>query len=185
MRPVGRDLPTEERTQPSNSCVTNTAALTEVNIALHRDPLETLLFAIALAMGLTPEYLPMIMTVTLAQGAVRMSREGVIVKRLASIQDLGSIDVLCSDKTNTLTTGALADPPPGGAGPARRAAVAYRASDGCRARAQGGRRAADAAPSTRATLRSRAATSTPRRSAVSSTADTAAGEPLRCASARA
>jgi Mg2+-importing ATPase len=79
-----------------------------VNIALHRDPLETLLFAIALAMGLTPEYLPMIMTVTLAQGAVRMSREGVIVKRLASIQDLGSIDVLCSDKTNTLTSGALA-----------------------------------------------------------------------------
>lgn len=79
-----------------------------VNIALRRDPLESLLFAVALAMGLTPEYLPMIMTVTLAQGAVRMSREGVIVKRLASIQDLGSIDILCSDKTNTLTSGALA-----------------------------------------------------------------------------
>lgn len=78
-----------------------------VNIVLRRDPLDSLLFAIALAVGLTPEYLPMIMTVTLAQGASRMSRAGVIVKRLAAIQDLGSMDVLCSDKTNTLTTGEL------------------------------------------------------------------------------
>jgi P-type Mg2+ transporter len=78
-----------------------------VNIVLRRDPLDSLLFAIALAVGLTPEYLPMIMTVTLAQGASRMSRAGVIVKRLAAIQNLGSMDVLCSDKTNTLTTGDL------------------------------------------------------------------------------
>jgi Mg2+-importing ATPase len=78
-----------------------------VNIALHRDPLDSLLFAIALAVGLTPEYLPMIMTVTLAQGAARMARDGVIVKSLGAIQNFGSMDVLCSDKTNTLTTGAL------------------------------------------------------------------------------
>ena len=78
-----------------------------VNIALHRDPLDSLLFAIALAVGLTPEYLPMIMNVTLARGAVRMAKRGVIVKQLASIQNLGSMDVLCSDKTNTITSGAL------------------------------------------------------------------------------
>ena len=78
-----------------------------VNIALHRDPLDSVLFAIALAVGLTPEYLPMIMTVTLAQGAARMARDGVIVKSLGAIQNLGSMDVLCSDKTNTLTTGEL------------------------------------------------------------------------------
>lgn len=78
-----------------------------VNIALHRDPLDSLLFAIALAVGLTPEYLPVIMTITLARGATRMARSGVIVKSLGAIQNLGSMDVLCSDKTNTLTTGRL------------------------------------------------------------------------------
>lgn len=79
-----------------------------VNIALHRDPLDSLLFAIALAVGLTPEYLPVMMTVSLAQGAARMAKDGVIVKSLGAIQNLGSMDVLCSDKTNTLTTGDLA-----------------------------------------------------------------------------
>ena len=74
-------------------------------IALRRDPLETMLFAIALAVGLVPEFLPMITTVTLANGAVRMSRRHVIVKHLPAIQNLGSIDVLCSDKTGTLTSG--------------------------------------------------------------------------------
>lgn len=78
-----------------------------VNIALRRDPLQSLLFAIALAVGLTPEYLPMIMTVTLAQGASRMAKDGVIVKTLGAMQNLGSMDVLCSDKTNTLTSGEL------------------------------------------------------------------------------
>ncbi len=82
--------------------------VTVVNIALHRDPLDSLLFAIALAVGLTPEYLPVIMTVTLAGGATRMARDGVIVKSLGAIQNLGSMDILCSDKTNTLTTGQLA-----------------------------------------------------------------------------
>ncbi len=76
-------------------------------IAARRDPLESLLFAVALGVGLTPEFLPMIATITLSQGAIRMAREGVIVKHLPSIQDLGSIDILCSDKTGTLTSGAL------------------------------------------------------------------------------
>ncbi|AGP39571.1 magnesium-translocating P-type ATPase [Sorangium cellulosum] len=75
--------------------------------ALRRDPLESLLFAVALAVGLTPEFLPMITTVTLAQGAVRLARERVIVTSLSAIQNFGSIDVLCSDKTGTLTTGEM------------------------------------------------------------------------------
>ncbi len=76
-------------------------------IYLKRDLLESLLFAVALAVGLTPEFLPMITTVTLATGAVRMSKLKVIVKNLASIQNFGSIDILCSDKTGTLTTGIM------------------------------------------------------------------------------
>ncbi len=78
-----------------------------VNIALRRPALDSLLFAVALAVGLTPEFLPMITAVTLARGAVRMAREKIIVKHLATIQNFGSMDVLCSDKTGTLTTGIL------------------------------------------------------------------------------
>jgi Mg2+-importing ATPase len=78
-----------------------------VNVALGRDALQSVLFSVALAVGLTPEFLPMITTVTLAQGAVRMAREKVIVKHLSSIQNLGSLDVLCCDKTGTLTAGTL------------------------------------------------------------------------------
>jgi len=73
----------------------------------HHPPFESLLFAIALAVGLTPEFLPMITSVTLAKGAIRMARHKVIVKRLAAIQNFGSIDVLCSDKTGTLTSGEM------------------------------------------------------------------------------
>jgi Mg2+-importing ATPase len=79
-----------------------------VSIVLHRDPLQSLLFAVALAVGLTPEFLPMITSVTLATGAVVMARKKVIVKHLSAIQNFGSIDVLCSDKTGTLTTGDMA-----------------------------------------------------------------------------
>ena len=61
------------------------------------------LFAISVAVGLTPEMLPMIVTTCLAKGAVAMSREKVIIKNLNSIQNLGSIDILCTDKTGTLT----------------------------------------------------------------------------------
>jgi Mg2+-importing ATPase len=78
-----------------------------VNIALGRDAMESLLFSVALAVGLTPEFLPMITSVTLAQGAIRMAKEKVIVKHLAAIQNLGAIDVLCSDKTGTLTSGTM------------------------------------------------------------------------------
>jgi P-type Mg2+ transporter len=75
-----------------------------LGIALGRAVLESLLFAVALAVGLTPEFLPMITTITLSQGAVKMARQQVIVKNLASMQNFGSIDVLCSDKTGTLTS---------------------------------------------------------------------------------
>jgi len=73
------------------------------NLLMHRPLLESFLFALALAVGLTPELLPMVVSVTLAYGAIRLSRNQVIVKRLAAIHDLGSMDVLCSDKTGTLT----------------------------------------------------------------------------------
>lgn len=81
--------------------------LLAVSVAMHKPAFESLLFAVALAVGLTPEFLPMITTVTLAQGASRMAREHVIVKHLSAIQNLGSIDVLCSDKTGTLTAGEM------------------------------------------------------------------------------
>ena len=74
-----------------------------VNLISHRPLLQSFLFAIALAVGLTPELLPMVVSVTLAYGARRLSRQQVIVKRLSAIHDLGSMDVLCSDKTGTLT----------------------------------------------------------------------------------
>lgn len=78
-----------------------------VSIALRHDAFESLLFAVALAVGLTPEFLPMITSVTLAKGAVKMAQQKVIVKHLPAIQNFGSIDVLCSDKTGTLTTGKM------------------------------------------------------------------------------
>ena len=78
-----------------------------ISIARHRDPLQSLMFAVALAVGLTPEFLPMITSVTLSKGAVAMARKKVIVKHLSSIQNLGSLDVLCSDKTGTLTAGTM------------------------------------------------------------------------------
>lgn len=74
-----------------------------VNLTLHRPPLQSFLFAVALAVGLTPELLPMIISVSLAHGAIRLSRREVIVKRLSDIHDLGAMDILCSDKTGTLT----------------------------------------------------------------------------------
>ncbi len=77
------------------------------NIILRRDPLQSLLFSIALAVGLTPEFLPMIIAVTLARGAVHMARQKVVVKHLAAMQNFGSMDVLCSDKTGTLTSGSM------------------------------------------------------------------------------
>ena len=79
-----------------------------VHLGFGRPALESFLFALALAVGLTPELLPMVMTVTLSRGAIRMAEKRVIVKRLAAIHDLGAMDVLCTDKTGTLTEARIA-----------------------------------------------------------------------------
>ena len=73
------------------------------NVLFGRPLIQSLMFSVALAVGLTPELLPMITTVTLSRGAVRMARKKVIVKRLTAIHDLGAMTVLCTDKTGTLT----------------------------------------------------------------------------------
>ena len=74
-----------------------------VNLLSHKPWLDSFLFAVALAVGLTPELLPMVVSVTLSRGAMRMAAQGMIVKRQSAIQDLGAMDVLCTDKTGTLT----------------------------------------------------------------------------------
>jgi Mg2+-importing ATPase len=74
-----------------------------VNGLTKHDWTEALLFAIAIAVGLTPEMLPMVVTATLAKGAINMSKRKVIVKRLNAIQNIGAMDILCTDKTGTLT----------------------------------------------------------------------------------
>ncbi len=74
-----------------------------LNVAGSADWLQALLFAVAVAVGLTPELLPMVVTVNLAQGALAMAPRSVIVKRLNAIQNMGAMDVLCTDKTGTLT----------------------------------------------------------------------------------
>ncbi len=78
-----------------------------INIALGRGLFDALLFSIALAVGLTPELLPAIVTLNLTRGARALSAHGVLVKRLPAIQNLGSVTVLCTDKTGTLTLGKL------------------------------------------------------------------------------
>ncbi|MDD2925421.1 magnesium-translocating P-type ATPase [Rhodoferax sp.] len=82
-------------------------AVLAINIFLAKPPIASLLFALALAVGLTPELLPAIVSITLSHGAKRMARLGVIVRRLNSIENLGSMDVLCTDKTGTLTAGVV------------------------------------------------------------------------------
>ncbi|HWL63222.1 MAG TPA: magnesium-translocating P-type ATPase [Steroidobacteraceae bacterium] len=77
------------------------------NMLLDREPVQTLLFAIALAVGLSPELLPAILNVNLARGAQSLARRGVLVRRLNAIENLGSMDVLCTDKTGTLTEGVI------------------------------------------------------------------------------
>jgi Mg2+-importing ATPase len=74
-----------------------------INALFKRSVIDSLLFSVALAVGLTPGLLPVILSINLSRGATAMSRKGVIVKRLAAIQNFGSMDVLCSDKTGTLT----------------------------------------------------------------------------------
>jgi Mg2+-importing ATPase len=77
------------------------------NVLLKRPVVDSFLFALALGVGLTPQLLPAIISVNLAQGARSMARRRVIVKRLAAIENFGSMDVLCSDKTGTLTEGVV------------------------------------------------------------------------------
>lgn len=77
------------------------------NLLLHRPAVDSLLFSLALAVGLTPELLPAIISVTLARGARAMAANGVIVRRLDAIENLGSMDLLCTDKTGTLTEGVI------------------------------------------------------------------------------
>lgn len=74
-----------------------------INLFMHRPWLDAFLFSIALGVGMTPEFFPMIISVTLARGALEMSRRHVIVKRVSAVYDMGSMDVLCTDKTGTLT----------------------------------------------------------------------------------
>ncbi len=78
-----------------------------INIFLAKPPINSLLFALALAVGLTPELLPAIISITLSHGAQEMAKHGVIVRRLNAIENFGSMDILCTDKTGTLTEGVV------------------------------------------------------------------------------
>ncbi|MGO9570465.1 MAG: magnesium-translocating P-type ATPase [Desulfomonilaceae bacterium] len=82
-------------------------AIFAANVYLHKPVLDSFLFSLALAVGLTPQLLPAIISINLAHGAKDMAKEKVIVKRLASIENFGSMNVLCSDKTGTLTEGVV------------------------------------------------------------------------------
>ena len=84
-----------------------TVSIFVINIALHRPFIEALLFSLAIAIGLTPQLLPAIVTVSLSPGSRRLARKKVLVKRLVSIEDLGNITVLFTDKTGTLTDGRI------------------------------------------------------------------------------
>lgn len=77
------------------------------NVLSFKPPIDALLFAIALAVGISPELLPAIISINLSKGARTMAREGVIVRRLSAIENLGSMEVLCTDKTGTLTEGVV------------------------------------------------------------------------------
>ena len=77
------------------------------NLFLGKPLMDSLLFSLALAVGLTPELLPAIISITLSRGALQMAKRGVIVRRLNSIENFGSMDVLCTDKTGTLTQGVV------------------------------------------------------------------------------
>jgi Mg2+-importing ATPase len=78
------------------------------NVMFHRNILESVLFSLALAVGLTPELLPLIITLNLTKGSLKMAKEGVIVKQLSAVQNFGSMDILCTDKTGTLTENKIA-----------------------------------------------------------------------------
>ena len=83
------------------------AGIFVVNLLLHRPVVDAFLFSLALAVGLTPQLLPAIVSVSLSSGARRMAAREVVVKRLDAIEDLGGMTVLCTDKTGTLTQGSV------------------------------------------------------------------------------
>jgi len=82
-------------------------AVFAINVVFHKPPIDSLLFAVALAVGIAPELLPAIISINLSHGAQKMARRGVIVRRLNAIENLGSMDTLCTDKTGTLTEGVV------------------------------------------------------------------------------
>jgi P-type Mg2+ transporter len=82
-------------------------AIFTVNVFLHKPILDALLFSIALSVGLTPQLLPAIININLSKGSQVMAAQGVIVRRLTSIENFGSMDILCTDKTGTLTLGVV------------------------------------------------------------------------------
>ncbi len=84
-----------------------TVAIFAINVGLHRPLIEALLFSLAIAVGITPEMMPAIVTVSLSSGARELAKKKVLVKRLVAIEDLGNIQVLFTDKTGTLTEGAI------------------------------------------------------------------------------
>lgn len=84
-----------------------TATIFVINIALHRPIIDALLFSLAIAVGITPQLLPAVVSISLAAGSHRMARRSVLVKRLVCIEDLGDIDTLFTDKTGTLTEGRI------------------------------------------------------------------------------
>ncbi|MCE5343588.1 MAG: magnesium-translocating P-type ATPase [Eubacteriales bacterium] len=84
-----------------------TLAVFAINVLFHKPAIDSLLFSVALAVGITPQLLPAIISITLSKGSRMMAKEGVIVRRLTSIENFGSMDVLCTDKTGTLTEGVV------------------------------------------------------------------------------
>ncbi len=82
-------------------------AIFGINIFLHRPVIDSFMFALALAVGLTPQLLPAIITINLSQGAKRMAKQNVIIKSLPSIENFGSMTIFCADKTGTLTSGII------------------------------------------------------------------------------
>ena len=84
-----------------------TLSVFAINVIMERPAIEALLFYVALAVGITPQLLPAIISITLSRGSRSMAEEGVIVRRLTAIENFGSMDVLCTDKTGTLTEGTI------------------------------------------------------------------------------
>ncbi len=78
-----------------------------INVLLEKPAIDSLLFAVALAVGIAPELLPAILSLTLSRGALHMAKNGVIVRRLTALENFGSMDLLCTDKTGTLTQGVV------------------------------------------------------------------------------